>query len=117
MATKDKAHTLYCSFCQKPHTEVAKLVAGPAAHICDACIKIAAEFAKKPVAAGAGFKGYDEHETDQLLKLLKPAVATLDAVRDDLQAKIDELRTREVSWAAIGDALGVSRQAAWERFS
>ena len=33
------------------------------------------------------------------------------------QNKIDELRSREVSWATIGDALGVSRQAAWERFS
>jgi hypothetical protein len=117
MAGKDKAHTLYCSFCQKPHTEVAKLVAGPGAYICDVCIKAAAEFAKKPVPAGAGFKGYDAHDTDVLLKLLKPAVATLDAVRDDLQAKIDELRKREVSWAAIGDALGISRQAAWERFA
>ena len=115
-ATKAKAHTLYCSFCQKPHTEVAKLVAGPAAHICDACIEIAAEYAKAPVA-GVGFKGYDEHATEQLLKLLKPAIATLDAVRDDLQAKIDILREREVSWAQIGEALGVSRQAAWERFS
>jgi hypothetical protein len=115
-AAKKKAHTLYCSFCQKPHTEVEKLVAGPAAHICDACIKIAADFAKKPVVGG-GFKGYDTHATEQLLGLLKPAAAILDAVRDDLQAKIDELRKREVSWAAIGEALGVSRQAAWERFS
>lgn len=114
--SKGKGHILYCSFCQKPHTEVAKLVAGPAAYICDACIKIAAEYVKKPVAGG-GFKGYDEHSTEHLLKLLKPAVATLDAVRDDLQAKIDILREREVSWAQIGDALGISRQAAWERFS
>lgn len=107
---------LFCSFCQKPHTEVAKLVAGPAAHICDACIKIAADHVRKPVRRG-GFKGYDSHPTDHLLKLIKPAASILDAVRDDLQAKIDSLRRRKVSWAQIGAALGTSRQAAWERFS
>lgn len=116
MAGKDKGHTLYCSFCAKPHTEVVKLVAGPGAHICDSCVRLAAEYMKKPVPAG-GFKGYDAQETDVLLKLLKPAVATLDAMRDNIQARIDELRKREVSWATIGDALGVSRQAAWERFA
>ena len=30
---------------------------------------------------------------------------------------LDILRKREVSWADIGGALNVSRQAAWERFS
>ena len=114
--SKIKPVILYCSFCQKPHTEVKKLVAGPAAHICDACIKAAAAFAKQPVQDG-GFTGYDRHSAERLLGLLKPAVAILDTVRDDLQAKIDELRRRDVSWAEIGAALGVSRQAAWERFS
>ena len=47
----------------------------------------------------------------------KPAEASLDAVRSVLQAQIDTLRKRGVSWSEIGDALGVSRQAAWERFS
>jgi biotin operon repressor len=34
-----------------------------------------------------------------------------------LQTQIDELRKRDVSWQAIGAALSISRQAAWERFS
>lgn len=34
-----------------------------------------------------------------------------------LQWVVDELRRREVSWADIGEALGMSRQSAWERFS
>ncbi|MBV9330763.1 MAG: hypothetical protein JOZ55_04345 [Alphaproteobacteria bacterium] len=107
---------LFCSFCHKSHMEVAKLVAGPAAYICDICIRAAAEQMKKPVR-GKGFKGYDAQPAAQLLKLLKPASAILDAVREDLQAKIDSLRRRNVSWAEIGAALGTSRQAAWERFS
>ena len=34
-----------------------------------------------------------------------------------LQTVVEELRKREISWAEIGKALGVSRQSAWERFS
>jgi ATP-dependent Clp protease ATP-binding subunit ClpX len=34
-----------------------------------------------------------------------------------LQKTVDVLRGREVSWATIGEALGISRQAAWDRFS
>jgi biotin operon repressor len=53
----------------------------------------------------------------QLLESLQPAVATVEATRTVLQMQIDALRRRDVSWSAIGDALGISRQAAWERFS
>ena len=48
---------------------------------------------------------------------LAPANASLEGVRTVLQAQVDTLRKREVSWAEIGKALGISRQAAWERFS
>jgi biotin operon repressor len=34
-----------------------------------------------------------------------------------LQTQVETLRQRGISWEAIGGALGVSRQAAWERFS
>jgi biotin operon repressor len=51
------------------------------------------------------------------LEALPSSQATVDAVRDVLQQQVDVLRKREVSWAEIGKALGISRQAAWERFS
>src|SRR5215469_2655415 len=108
--------TLYCSFCHKPHTKVAKLVSGPGVYICGDCIELAAKHAKSPAKAPA-FTSWDSYPEADLVGMLKASVATLDAVRDDLQAKIDSLRKRDVSWTAIGDALGVSRQAAWERFS
>jgi uncharacterized phage-like protein YoqJ len=54
---------------------------------------------------------------DQLLGALKVAEATVEATRAVLQAQIEELRRREISWDMIGQALGISRQAAWERFS
>jgi hypothetical protein len=115
MRRKPRA-TLYCSFCHQPHTKVAKLVSGPGVYICDACIDVAARQAKTSVKV-APFSSWDAYPEDQLIGMLKASVATLDAVRDDLQAKIDSLRKRDVSWAQIGDALGISRQAAWERFS
>ena len=53
----------------------------------------------------------------QPLSALKIADATVGATRSALQDQIVELRRREISWDAIGNALGISRQAAWERFS
>jgi ATP-dependent Clp protease ATP-binding subunit ClpX len=121
-APRRKTHTCYCSFCRKSQHEVKKLIAGPAVFICEACVglcdKIIAETPDPdPGKPQPEWKGYETFASEKLLELLKPAIATLDAVRDDLQAKIDILRERDVSWAAIGDALGISRQAAWERFS
>ena len=54
---------------------------------------------------------------DQLLKSLAPAVATVEATRTVLQMQVEVLRKRGISWNAVGGALGMSRQAAWERFS
>jgi ATP-dependent protease Clp ATPase subunit len=35
--------TLACSFCGRPETQVAKLVAGPNVFICDACVQLASD--------------------------------------------------------------------------
>jgi hypothetical protein len=58
-----------------------------------------------------------ERSTDQLLLLMGSVNFGAEASRDFLQSIVDELRKREVSWADIGQGLGVSRQSAWERFS
>ena len=42
MSQKDK-DSLRCSFCGKTQDEVRKLIAGPAAHICDECVRICDE--------------------------------------------------------------------------
>jgi hypothetical protein len=41
-------------------------------------------------------------------------VSQVDAALHD---HVGMLRARGVSWTRIGEALGVSKQAAWERFS
>jgi ATP-dependent Clp protease ATP-binding subunit ClpX len=40
---KGSNDNLFCSFCGKKQTEVAKLIAGPAVYICDECIRLCGE--------------------------------------------------------------------------
>ena len=105
---------LRCSFCSRSESEVAKLIAGPKVHICDACVGVCNAILD---ATPKGSGDWTTLTDAQLLAALKPAEASLAAVRLVLQAQVDTLRGRGVSWSQIGDALGVSRQAAWERFS
>jgi hypothetical protein len=106
---------LYCSFCFKSQHEVRKLVSGPAGvFICDECVTLCtAVVAGHPVARGPAEAALP---SERLLARLGAIEATLRGKTNQLQRVVDLLRTRSVSWAAIGAALGISRQAAWERF-
>ena len=110
---KDKSK-LFCSFCRKSAKEVPSLVAGPGVHICGECV----ELCNKILAAVPtdGFAGWDRLDDDALLANLERSQAAAEAARAVLQQQIDTLRSRDISWQKIGEALGVSRQAAWERF-
>ncbi len=59
----------------------------------------------------------NELPTERLIAQLEPVEETLPGKGSQLQWLVDTLRARQVSWATIGGALGVSRQSAWERFS
>jgi ClpX C4-type zinc finger len=109
-----KKSLLRCSFCRKNEKEAARLIAGPAVFICDECVGTCNKILE---AAPASFAGWDKMTDEQLLSGLKTAEATVEATRTVLQVQIEELRRRSVSWEVIGKALGISRQAAWERFS
>ena len=110
-----RLQTLHCSFCNKDKDAVAKIVAGPGVYICDECVNlcqliIAGEPARE-------FTAWNEQPDDELLASLartQAVVAQADAAVHD-HASV--LRGRSVSWTRIGEALGVSKQAAWERFS
>ena len=108
---------LHCSFCGKSDKEVAKLAAGPGGlHICNECVAIC-----QVVMAGersGPCRNFDPKiwPTDRLLALLAPVSATVEAHRQHLQDIVETLRSREISWAKIGEPLGISRQSAWERF-
>lgn len=110
-----RRRTLRCSFCGKSEKEVTHLLSGAAGgRICSACIGVCNKILE---TVPAGFKGWDTVSADQLLQSLKPAEAAIDGMRSVLQSQVDELRKRGLSWEVIGAALGITRQAAWERFS
>jgi ATP-dependent Clp protease ATP-binding subunit ClpX len=109
--------TLYCSFCYKSHYQVRKLISGPAnIFICDECVELCNEIvvgrlpSAKPPSA-------EELPTERLLERLEAIEDTVQGKGNQLQQAVDLLRSRRVSWAVIGAALGISRQAAWERFT
>ena len=106
---------LCCSFCRRDRRHVGQLVAGPDVHICDACIALCARvLTGKPTAAFAGWKSLTDEE---LLAALPATAETVDAAAEKVREHVEMLRKRGVSWERIAAALGVSRQAAWERFS
>ncbi len=58
----------------------------------------------------------DSAPTEALLKTLSGYNGAFERIDAGMQDIVDILREREVSWAMIGRAFEVSRQAAWKRF-
>lgn len=107
------ARKLACSFCGKGADMVEKLVAGPGVHICGRCVELCNEVIARE--SGDPFSLEDAPD-DALLASLPAADAAVDAVAEVLHRRVAELRRRGIAWERIGKALGVSRQAVWERF-
>jgi len=106
---------LRCSFCKKSETQVARLIGGAAGgYICEDCVGVCNTILD---AAPSPFKSWDDLTDEQLLISIKASEASVAALHSLIRAQVAALRKREVSWTAIGKVLGVSRQAAWERFS
>jgi ATP-dependent Clp protease ATP-binding subunit ClpX len=128
-ATSD---SVCCSFCTKDQTEVNKVVAGPGVFICDECVGlcndiISEELARRttdsPADADAAAGGpptltaWDGLCDDDLLAEMVRAHAAHQNVDRAVGRYVSALRDRGLSWARIGEALGMTRQSAWERFS
>ncbi len=109
---------IHCSFCRKSQVDVPMMVGGPGVHICSECVALCAKVIEdnkgKPITPQSMFQEY--WETDKLLNNLKLYDGAFEAVDRSMQDIVDILRERDVTWAQIGEALGVSRQAAWKRF-
>ncbi|MFI9122183.1 ClpX C4-type zinc finger protein [Streptomyces bikiniensis] len=108
-----------CSFCARPEAEVTKLVAGPGVNICTECVDLAASIVAeyRPGPTELRMPMWGELSDAEMLERL-PRVATVaDRIEADLRMWVTELRRRGVTWARIGQALGITRQSAWERFS
>jgi hypothetical protein len=104
-----------CSFCFKTRDEVAMLVAGPGVHICDACVALSGRVLTGK--ATAAFSRWESLTDEEFLATVPAAAAAVDAAEAALRDHVRMLRARGITWNRIATTLGVTRQAAWERFS
>jgi hypothetical protein len=111
---------LRCTFCGRLHTEVAKLIAGPGIYICDGCVGACQAILERDLDTPAKAPSLPEWASltdDELLQRIPFIAASAANIEAGLRDRVHELRDRGISWARIGDALGMTRQSAWERFS
>ncbi|MER5321953.1 ClpX C4-type zinc finger protein [Streptosporangium roseum] len=108
-----------CSFCGKPTTEVDKMVAGPGVYICNECVALSASIidGSPESSAGSRVPVWESLTDEEMLSHIPHVAAHIDQAEADLRSWAQELRRRGVTWARLGEALGITRQSAWERFS
>ena len=93
------------------------MISGPGSiFICDECVDLCNEIVADHTLNSKS-PSPEELPTERLLERLQAIEETLQGKGNQLQRVVEILRSREVSWAQIGAALGISRQSAWERFT
>lgn len=110
-----------CSFCGEPGgpgTDL-PLIGGLGAQVCARCVNDFHDTLHdaERLAAARNEVPWDRMGDAELLATLPMILASAEQNTAFAHEWVDLLRTRNISWAEIGRVLGVSRQAAWERFA
>jgi len=109
-----------CSFCAKPNTEVAKLVAGPGVYLCNECVALSQQVIDadtRPPGVPRLAPWQQAHDLDAVLENLPRIAEAAQLVEESLAGWVGRGRELGATWARIGEALGMTRQSAWARFS
>jgi hypothetical protein len=113
-----------CSFCMKSNTRVRKLIAGPGVYICDECVDLCVQIITDELGEPSERDSmprlplWDQITTvEEALGLLPKMAAAGTQVEENLTALVRRARALGATWAKIGEALSMTRQSAWERFS
>ena len=107
-----------CSFCAKPNTAVAALVAGPGVYICNECVALCQQVIDaKPAGVPRLAPWQQDHDLDAVLENLPRIAKAAQLVEESLAGWVGRGRELGATWARIGEALGMTRQSAWARFS
>jgi ClpX C4-type zinc finger len=112
----------YCSFCLKSEDDVKYLIAGPGnIFICEECVSfcnwVLDEYNAGHTIDFSKRRRGERLPTQRLLSQLRSIDETLHGKSTQLQFAVDTLRSRKISWGRIAEAMSMSRQSAWERFS
>ena len=109
---------IVCSFCVKPTSDVATMVAGPGVFICNECVALCVEIIETKPAVMPKLPSWKGRVSDHDLLATLPKIAAAGTQVDRQLAEWVALaRARRITWTRIGAALGMTRQSAWERFS
>jgi ClpX C4-type zinc finger len=119
VTTAGQRVSVACSFCLKPAASVAKMIAGPGVYICSECVGLCNDIlALEGEPAGHKVEPWEQRLSDEeLLAHLPKVAATAAQVEQNLTTWVRQARSRGITWTRIGDALNMTRQSAWERFS
>ena len=110
--------TWMCSFCGENGSRERRLAGGLGAMICVPCVERFHALVAPPAAPPeSSDPPWDAMSNAELLGQLPKIMRTSDQVDRVAAEWVSLIRDRGESWTAIGQALGVTRQAAWERFS
>ena len=107
-----------CSFCGVQGTPETKFAGGLGAMMCQDCLTWYHEaFSTEERLQAISHPPWVEMSDTEILSKLPLIADTATQVNGFLGEWVQLARERNLSWAEIGQALGVSRQAAWERFA
>jgi hypothetical protein len=117
--TGSEANQLKCSFCGKGQKSIKKLIAGPGVYICDECVDLCVRIIEEESADDEEPSKLDhpDVDTDEALRRMVSLHESREQVDREVAAAVRGLRAKGVTWTRIGEALGISKQSAWERYS
>lgn len=108
----------WCSFCGRRGERGLRFAGGLGAMICEGCVTDFHDMFSLPAEAEAALAPPWDRMTDAEVLAAIPSISqTADQVDEFLVEWIELARSRKLSWTQIGKSLGVSKQAAWERFA
>jgi hypothetical protein len=107
-----------CSFCGMRGTSETRFAGGLGAMMCVDCLEFYHhKFSSPELLETISRPPWEKMSDTEILAKLPLIADTATQVNGFLGEWVQMARERNLSWAEIGQALGVSRQAAWERFA
>ena len=106
-----------CGFCGRVSTGDLGFAGGLGVLLCTDCLEKYHELFSSPEwVEGSRQPWWETMSDEDVLTTLPKIVAVQEQVDEFLHQWVGVARERGHTWATIGETLGVSRQAAWQRF-
>ena len=120
MAAEPRAFEARCSFCRKSNADVDVLIGAIGVYICNECVALCQQVIDadaRPSGVPRVAPWQQAHDLDAVLENLPRIAKAAQLVEESLAGWVGRGRELGATWARIGEALGMTRQSAWARFS